>query len=102
MLMKPGQTPPRSPAAVHKWADEHRVQIWEMIEKLGKGEVSHKEARDLLREEKKALSAVGKRMSGFKTNPASKLKATHSTSPFAKTPKGKKSAMPKASAPPHM
>ena len=73
-----------------------------MIEKLGKGEVSHKEARELLREEKKALSAVSKRMSGFKTNFASNLNAAHSASTFAKTPKAKRSAAPRASAPPRM
>jgi hypothetical protein len=98
--MKPGQILPRSPNAVHKWADQHRVQIWEMIEKLGKGEVSHKEARELLREEKKALSAVSKRVFGFKTNLASTLNAAHSASPLATTPKTKRSATARASAPP--
>jgi hypothetical protein len=98
--MKPEQILPSSPDAVHKWADQHRAQIWEMIEKLGKGEVSHKEARELLREEKKALSAVSKRMSGFKTNLASKLNAAHSASPFVKAPKTKRGVTPRASASP--
>src|ERR1700735_3944229 len=84
LLMKPAPTLPRSPHAVHKWANERRVQIWEMIEKLGKGEVSYKEARELLREEKKALHAVSKRVFGFKTNLGSNLiAAAHST----RTPK---------------
>jgi hypothetical protein len=39
-----------------------------MIEKLGKGEVSYKEARELLREEKKALNAIGKNLFGVKTS----------------------------------
>ena|ERR1700757_3508869 len=96
--MKSEQILPSSPDAVHKWADQHRAQIWEMIEKLGKGEVSHKEARALLREEKKALTAVSKRMSGFKTNLASNLNAAHPASPFARTPKTKRDAAPRASA----
>ena len=100
--MKPKQILPSSPDAVHKWADQHRAQIWEMIEKLGKGEVSHKEARELLREEKKALSAVSKRMAGFKTNLASNLNAAHSASPFAKRPKSKRDAAPRTSAAPSM
>ncbi len=87
--MKPDQALPRSPGAVHKWADEHRVQIWEMIEKLGKGEVSYKEARELLREEKKALSAVSKRVFGFKTNLASSLNPARPGSPSVRTPKAK-------------
>jgi hypothetical protein len=37
-----------------------------MIEKLGKGEVSHKEAREILRQEKKALSTVGRQVLGSK------------------------------------
>ncbi len=37
-----------------------------MIEKLGKGEVSHKEAREILRQEKKALSIVGRQVLGSK------------------------------------
>jgi hypothetical protein len=100
--MKPEQILPNSPDAVHKWADQHRAQIWEMIEKLGRGEVSHKEARELLREEKKALSAVSKRMSGFKTNLASNLNAAHSASLFVKTPKTKRGVTPRASASPPM
>jgi hypothetical protein len=97
--MKPGQILPRSPHAFHKWADEHRVQIWEMIEKLGKGEVSHKEARELLRQEKKALHAVSKRVFGFKTSLAPNPNAAHSASHFTRTPKPKRSAAPRASAP---
>jgi hypothetical protein len=100
--MKPEQILPSSPDAVHKWADEHRAQIWEMIEKLGKGEVSHKEARERLREEKKALSQVSKRMSGFKTNLPSNLNGARSASTFAKTPKTKRDAAPRASASPRM
>jgi hypothetical protein len=100
--MKPGQILPRSPNAVQKWADEHRVQIWEMIEKLGKGEVSHKEARELLREEKKALSAVSKRVSGFKTNLASNANEAHSASPLVRTSKAKRSATLRVSATPPM
>ena len=42
-----------------------------MIERLGKGEVTYKEVRDVLREEKKALSAVSKQVLGFKTGPGS-------------------------------
>jgi len=98
--MKRDRILPSSPDAVHKWADQHRAQIWAMIEKLGKGEVSHKEARELLREEKKALSAVSKRMSGFKTNFASNLNATHSASPIAKTPKTKRDVTPRVRASP--
>jgi hypothetical protein len=62
--MKPGHSLPRSADAFHKWSDQHRAQLWNMIEKLGKGEVSYKEARELLREEKKALSAVSKHLFG--------------------------------------
>jgi hypothetical protein len=98
--MKRCQILPRSPHAVHKWANEHRVQIWEMIEKLGKGEVSHKEARELLRQEKKDLQAVSKRLFGLKTN--LDLNAVHSASHFTRTLKAKRSAAPRASAPARM
>ena len=57
---------PRSPAAFHKWSDEHRGQVWDRIERLGKGEVSHKEAREVLRGEMKALNAISKQVFGFK------------------------------------
>jgi hypothetical protein len=97
--MKPGQILPRSPEAVQKWADEHRILIWEMIEKLGKGEVSYKEARKRLSEEKKALSAVSKRAFGFKTNLGSNQNAAHSVS-LSRTPKARRSAAPRASVPP--
>src|ERR1700735_1301436 len=100
--MNPDQTPPSSPDAVHKWADQHRAQIWAMIEKLGKGEVSHKEARELLRQEKKALSAVSKRVFGFKTNLAPNLNAADWASNYTRTPKSKRSAAPRASAPARM
>jgi hypothetical protein len=73
-----------------------------MIEKLGKGEVSYKEARELLREEKKALSAVSKRVFGFKTNLASNLNPVRSACPLARTPKAKRSATPGANALPPM
>ena len=69
--MKPDPIILRSADAFQKWSDEHRAQIWTMIEKLGKGEVTCKEARDVLREEKKALSAVRKQVLGFKTGPGS-------------------------------
>jgi hypothetical protein len=64
--MKPDPIILRSADAFQKWSDEHRAQIWTMIEKLGKGEVTCKEARDILREEKKALNAVSKQVLGFK------------------------------------
>ena len=66
--MKPGPLIPRSSDAFHKWSDEHRAQVWDMIERLGKGEVTHKEARKVLREEKKALSAISKQ--GFGPKPS--------------------------------
>jgi hypothetical protein len=101
--MKPRQILPRSSDAFHKWSDEHRAQMWGMIEKLGKGEVSYKEARNLLREEKKALSAVSKRLFGFRTTslglpgiPA------HSTPRQAKARKTKRSSPATLSAPPLM
>jgi len=58
--MRTGQIIPRSPDAFHKWSDERRTQLWDMIERLGKGEVTCKEAREILRQEKKALDAVSK------------------------------------------
>lgn len=64
--MKSFRNSPRSPNAFHKWSDEHRAQVWDMIEKLGKGEVTHKEAREILRQEKKALSTVGRQVLGSK------------------------------------
>src|SRR5271166_2660031 len=64
--MKHGRIFPRSPAAFHKWSNEHRGQVWDMIERLGKGEVSHKEAREVLRGEMKALNAISKQVFGFK------------------------------------
>jgi hypothetical protein len=100
--MKPDRLLPRSPDAFHKWSDEHRSQMWEMIEKLGKGEVSYREARELLREEKKALSAVSKRVFGFKTNLGSQLNAADSPPQLAKTPKARRSTTTRASAPPRM
>jgi hypothetical protein len=66
--MKPGPAIPCSSDAFHKWSDEHRAQLWDMIERLGKGEVTHKEARKVLREEKKALSAISKQ--GFGPKPS--------------------------------
>ena len=100
--MKLGQTLPRSPHAVHKWANEHRVQVWEMIEKLGKGEVSYREARKLLREEKKALRAVSKQVFRFKTNHAANLNIDHSASHFTRIPKPKRSAAKRKRAASHV
>jgi hypothetical protein len=79
----------RSPDAFQKWSDEHRAQLWQMIERLGKGEVSCKEAREVLREEKKALSAVRKQVLGFKTGPGAQMRPAHPELNPAKTPKGK-------------
>jgi hypothetical protein len=67
-----------------------------MIEKLGKGEVSYKEARELLREEKKALSAIGKNLFGVKTSP---VPLANSPLGVPKLPKGKRSAPPRATPP---
>jgi hypothetical protein len=64
--MKPSLTFPRSPDDYPKWSDEHRSQVWDMIERLGKGQVSCKEAREILREERKTLMAAGKQLFGFK------------------------------------
>ena len=47
--MKFDRTSPRSPDTFDKWSDQHRAQVWDMIERLAKGEVSHKEAREVLR-----------------------------------------------------
>jgi hypothetical protein len=70
-----------------------------MIEKLGKGEISYKEARELLREEKKALSAVSKHLFGFKTSPVAPAHfPVASLAP--KAPKAKRSATQRASSPP--
>jgi hypothetical protein len=48
------------------------------------------------------LSAVSKRMAGFRTNLASNLNAAHPASPFVKTPKTKRDAAPRAGASPGM
>jgi hypothetical protein len=87
--MKPDPIILRSADAFQKWSDEHRAQIWNMIERVGKGEVTYKEARDVLREEKKALSAVSKQVLGFKTGPASQIRPAHLHSNLSKMPKGK-------------
>jgi hypothetical protein len=100
--MKPRQILPRSSDAFHKWSDEHRAQMWGMIEKLGKGEVSYKEARELLREEKKALSAVSKRLLGFKTSLGLPGVSAHSAPRLAKARKTKRSSPARVSAPPPM
>ena len=94
--MKPGHLLPRSPDDFHKWSDEHRTQLWNMIEKLGKGEVSYKEARELLREEKKALSAIGKNLFGVGTSP---LPPVNSPLGAPKLPKAKRSAASRATPP---
>ncbi len=84
--MKPDPIILRSADAFQKWSDEHRAQIWTMIEKLGKGEVTCKEARDVLREEKKALNAVSKQVLGFKTGPGSQVRPAYLESGLPKTP----------------
>lgn len=94
MPVKPDPTIPRSADAFQKWSDEHRAQLWNMIERLGKGEVTCKEARDVLREEKKALSAVGRQVLGFKTGPASQVRTALPESDLPKTPKGKRAVAP--------
>jgi hypothetical protein len=66
--MKPSLTYPCSPDDYHKWSDEHRTQVWDMIERLGKGQVSCKEAREILREERKALMAASKQLFGVKAS----------------------------------
>ena len=85
--MKPDPIILRSADAFQKWSNDHRAQIWNMIERLGKGEVTCKEVRDVLREEKKALSAVSKQVLGFKTGPASQVRPAHLESDLPKTPK---------------
>ena len=97
--MKPDPIILRSADAFQKWSDEHRAQIWTMIEKLGKGEVTCKEARDVLREEKKALSAVSKQVLGFKTGPGSQVRPAYLESGLPKTPKSKRAAAPRTSTP---
>jgi hypothetical protein len=87
--MKPDPITLRSADAFQKWSDEHRAQIWNMIERVGRGEVTCKEARDILREEKKALTAVSKQVLGFKTGPGSQVRPAQLESNLAKTPKGK-------------
>jgi hypothetical protein len=64
--MKPAQKIIRCQDAFHKWSDGRRAQLWDMIERLGKGEVSHKEAREALRKEQKALTAASKIVLGTK------------------------------------
>jgi hypothetical protein len=64
--MKHGQIAPVSPNTFHQWSDEHRALVWGMIEKLGKGEITFKEAKEVLREEEKALSAISKQVFGSK------------------------------------
>jgi hypothetical protein len=87
---KPDRVILLSPDAFHKWSDEHRAQVWNMIERLGKGEVSHKEVREVLREEKKALIAISKQVLGFKPGPDPQPGLTHPESHSSKTPKGKR------------
>jgi hypothetical protein len=58
--MNPAQKIRQSRDAFHKWSDGRRDRLWDIIERLGKGEVSHKEAREALREEQKALIEAGK------------------------------------------
>jgi hypothetical protein len=95
--MKPDLIILRSADAFQKWSDEHRAQIWNMIERVGKGEVTCKEAREVLREEKKALSAVRKQVLGFKTGPGLQVRSADLKSDLPKTPKGKRAAAPRAS-----
>jgi hypothetical protein len=95
--MKPEPIILRSADAFQKWSDEHRAKIWTMIERLGKGEVTCKEARDVLREEKKALSAVSKQVLGFKTGPGSQVRPAYVESGLPKTPNGKRAAAPRTS-----
>jgi hypothetical protein len=100
--MKPGHLLPRSADAFHKWSDQHRAQLWNMIEKLGKGEVSYKEARELLREEKKALNAVSKHLFGFKTSLVSPTHFPVVASLAPKAPKAKRSVTQRASSLPRL
>jgi hypothetical protein len=87
--MKPDPIILRSADAFQKWSNEHRAQMWNMIERLGKGEVTCQEARDVLREEKKALSAVRKQVLGFKSGPSSQSRTAYLQPNLSKTPKGK-------------
>jgi hypothetical protein len=100
--MKPGHLLPRSADAFHKWSDQHRAQLWNMIEKLGRGEVSHKEARELLREEKKALSAVSKHLFRFKTSAVPPTDFPEVASLAPKAHRAKRSANQRASSPPRL
>ena len=70
-----------------------------MIEKLGKGEVTCKEARDILREEKKALNAVSKQVLGFKTGPGSQVRPAYLESALPKMPKSKRATASRTSTP---
>jgi hypothetical protein len=97
--MKSDQNIPRPPDALHKLSDEHRAQVWGMIEALSKGEVSYKEAREVLRQEKKALSAISKHVLRFKMNHAPQIKPAHPAVHVQKTPKVKKAAIQRASVP---
>lgn len=65
--MKPATIILRSPDAFQKWSDGRRAQLWNMIEKLAKGEISYKEAKEVLREEQRVLSTINKEVLGFKT-----------------------------------
>jgi hypothetical protein len=96
--MKPDPIILRSADAFQKWSDEHRAQVWNMIERLGKGEVTNKEVRDVLREEKKVLSAVSKQVLGFKTGPGSQVRPAHFEPDLPKAPKSKRAAAPRMSA----
>ena len=100
--MKPVQILPRSPDAFNKWSEEHRTLIWDMIERLGKGEVTCKEAREVLREEKKALSAASKRVFGFKTVPGPQSNPAQAASGVTKARKVKSAPRHRTSAPPRM
>jgi hypothetical protein len=70
--MKLDLTSPRSPDTFDKWSDQRRAQVWDMIERLAKGEVSYKEAREVLRQEMKALNAISKQVFRFKRAPVRK------------------------------
>jgi hypothetical protein len=93
--MKPDPIILRTADAFQKWSDEHRAQVWNMIERLGKGEVTNKEVRDVLREEKKALSAISKQVLGFKTGPGSQVRPAHLERDLPKAPKSKRAATPR-------
>ena len=66
--MKTDQIYLRSASGFHKWADERRANVWETIEELEAGEVSPKEAKQISRQEKRALSTMSRRLSGLKKN----------------------------------